>query len=123
VSRISITPRIPRHGPPNSGPTLRPIAKAAAKSERMLRTNDNWTARRLGYEPMSFDDGLRLLISGCVDSAGSIRWPPDSLETRSCNRGDRRTARFGSARGDLADRILEALGGSMLRRAHASCVV
>jgi len=39
------------------------IAKAAAKSERKLRTNDNLTTRRLGYEPLSFDDGLRLLIS------------------------------------------------------------
>ena len=45
------------------GPTLMAIAKAAAKSERKLRTNDNLTARRLGYDPMSFDDGLRLLIS------------------------------------------------------------
>jgi dihydroflavonol-4-reductase len=45
------------------GPTLMAIAKAAAKSERMVRTNDNLTARRLGYEPISFDDGLRLLIS------------------------------------------------------------
>jgi dihydroflavonol-4-reductase len=45
------------------GPTLMAIAKAAAKSERKLRTNDNLTARRLGYEPISFDDGLRLLIS------------------------------------------------------------
>src|ERR1700760_580583 len=45
------------------GPTLMAIAKAAAKSERRLRTNDNLTTRRLGYEPISFDDGLRLLIS------------------------------------------------------------
>jgi dihydroflavonol-4-reductase len=45
------------------GPTLMAIAKAAAKSERKLRTNDNLTTRRLGYEPISFDDGLRLLIS------------------------------------------------------------
>ena len=45
------------------GPTLMAIAKAAAKSERKLKTNDNLTTRRLGYEPMSFDDGLRLLIS------------------------------------------------------------
>jgi dihydroflavonol-4-reductase len=45
------------------GPTLMAIAKAAAKSERKLRTNDNLTTRRLDYQPMSFDDGLRLLIS------------------------------------------------------------
>jgi dihydroflavonol-4-reductase len=45
------------------GPTLMAIAKAAANSERKLRNNDNLTARRLGYEPTSFDDGLRLLIS------------------------------------------------------------
>jgi nucleoside-diphosphate-sugar epimerase len=45
------------------GPTLMAIAKAAAKSERKLRTDDNLTTRRLGYEPTSFDDGLRLLIS------------------------------------------------------------
>jgi dihydroflavonol-4-reductase len=45
------------------GPTLMAIAEAAAKSERKLRTSDNLTTRRLGYTPMSFDDGLRLLIS------------------------------------------------------------
>ena len=45
------------------GPTLMAIAKAAAKSERKPRTKDNLTTRRLGYAPMSFDDGLRLLIS------------------------------------------------------------
>jgi dihydroflavonol-4-reductase len=45
------------------GPTLMAIAKAAAKSERKPRSKDNLTARRLGYAPMSFDDGLRLLIS------------------------------------------------------------
>jgi dihydroflavonol-4-reductase len=45
------------------GPTLMAIAEAAAKSERKPRTSDNLTTRRLGYEPMSFDDGLRLLIS------------------------------------------------------------
>ncbi|HEX5256622.1 MAG TPA: NAD-dependent epimerase/dehydratase family protein [Mycobacterium sp.] len=44
------------------GPTLMAIAKAAAKGGRRPRTNDNPTSRRLGYEPMSFDDGLRLLI-------------------------------------------------------------
>ncbi|WAJ43941.1 NAD-dependent epimerase/dehydratase family protein [Mycobacterium sp. Aquia_216] len=45
------------------GPTLMAIAKAAARSERTPRNKDNLTARRLGYAPMSFDDGLRLLIS------------------------------------------------------------
>jgi dihydroflavonol-4-reductase len=45
------------------GPTLMAIAEAAAKSVRKPRSNDNLTTRRLGYEPMSFDDGLRLLIS------------------------------------------------------------
>lgn len=45
------------------GPTLMAIAKAAAKSDRTPRSEDNLTAQRLGYAPMSFDDGLRLLIS------------------------------------------------------------
>jgi dihydroflavonol-4-reductase len=45
------------------GPTLMAIAEAAAKEVRKPRTTDNLTTRRLGYEPMSFDDGLRLLIS------------------------------------------------------------
>jgi dihydroflavonol-4-reductase len=44
------------------GPTLMAIAKAASKSARKLRTDDNLTTRRLGYQPISFDDGLRLLI-------------------------------------------------------------
>lgn len=44
------------------GPTLMAIAEAAAKSVPKRRSNDNLTARRLGYDPMSFDDGLRLLI-------------------------------------------------------------
>ena len=38
------------------------IAEAAAKDVRKPRTSDNLTTRRLGYDPMSFDDGLRLLI-------------------------------------------------------------
>ena len=38
------------------------IAEAAAKYVRKPRSNDNLTTRRLGYDPMSFDDGLRLLI-------------------------------------------------------------
>jgi dihydroflavonol-4-reductase len=45
------------------GPTLMAIAAAAAKSVRKPRTNDNLTTRRLGYQPMSFEDGLRLLIT------------------------------------------------------------
>jgi dihydroflavonol-4-reductase len=45
------------------GPTLMAIAEAAAKGERKPRATDNLTTRRLGYRPMSFDDGLRLLIS------------------------------------------------------------
>lgn len=44
------------------GPTLMAIAEAAARDLRAPRTNDNLTTRRLGYDPMSFDDGLRLLI-------------------------------------------------------------
>jgi dihydroflavonol-4-reductase len=44
------------------GPTLMAIAEAAAKDVRKPRPNDNLTARRLDYDPMSFDDGLRLLI-------------------------------------------------------------
>src|SRR6202048_976434 len=45
------------------GPTLMAIAKPAAKSERKLKTTATLTPRRRGGEPMSFDDGLRLLIS------------------------------------------------------------
>jgi dihydroflavonol-4-reductase len=45
------------------GPTLMAIAKAAAKSERKARTTNNLTTRRLDYAPMSFDEGLRMLIS------------------------------------------------------------
>jgi dihydroflavonol-4-reductase len=44
------------------GPTLMAIAKAATREVRAPRTDDNLTTRRLGYDPMSFDDGLRLLI-------------------------------------------------------------
>jgi dihydroflavonol-4-reductase len=39
------------------------IAKAAAKQPRAPRPHDNLTSRRLNYQPMSFDDGLRLLIA------------------------------------------------------------
>jgi dihydroflavonol-4-reductase len=45
------------------GPTLMAIAEATAKTKRKPRASDNLTTRRLGYDPMSFDDGLRLLIS------------------------------------------------------------
>lgn len=44
------------------GPTLYEIAEAAANQERPVRPADNPTHQDLGYEPMSFDDGLRLLI-------------------------------------------------------------
>jgi dihydroflavonol-4-reductase len=44
------------------GPTLMAIAETAAKDVRKPRTYDNLTIRRLDYRPMSFDDGLRLLI-------------------------------------------------------------
>jgi dihydroflavonol-4-reductase len=44
------------------GPTLMAIAESAAKDVRPPRTDDNLTTRRLGYDPMSFDDGLGLLI-------------------------------------------------------------
>jgi hypothetical protein len=38
------------------------IAQAAASDVRKPRSTDNLTTKRLGYEPMSFDDGLGLLI-------------------------------------------------------------
>jgi len=44
------------------GPTLYAIADAAAKQVRPPRPTDNPTHDQLGYDPMSFDDGLRLLI-------------------------------------------------------------
>jgi dihydroflavonol-4-reductase len=44
------------------GPTLMAIARAAAQGERKPRGDDNLTSRRLGYEPLSFADGLQLLI-------------------------------------------------------------
>jgi dihydroflavonol-4-reductase len=49
------------------GPTLMAIAESAAKSVRKPRTDNNLTTRRLGYRPMSFDDGLRLLIAWLRD--------------------------------------------------------
>ena len=53
------------------GPTLMAIAEAAAKGVRKPRTNDNLTTRRLGYDPMSFDDGLRLLIPWLRELGGN----------------------------------------------------
>jgi nucleoside-diphosphate-sugar epimerase len=44
------------------GPTLMAIAEAAAKDVRPPRSPDNLTSRRLGYDPISFDDGLREYI-------------------------------------------------------------
>lgn len=44
------------------GPTLMAIAAAAARDVRPPRPTDNPTSRRLGYSPMSLDDGLGLLI-------------------------------------------------------------
>jgi dihydroflavonol-4-reductase len=44
------------------GPTLMAIAAAAAGDVRPARSADNPTNRRLDYDPMSLDDGLRLLI-------------------------------------------------------------
>ncbi|WP_319436905.1 NAD-dependent epimerase/dehydratase family protein [Mycobacterium sp. RTGN5] len=44
------------------GPTLMAIAEAAAKEVRPPRSADNPTRRRLGYDPISFDDGLRAYI-------------------------------------------------------------
>lgn len=46
------------------GPTLMAIAAAAAKGgdRPSTRTNVNPTSERLGYDPMSLDEGLRILI-------------------------------------------------------------
>ena len=44
------------------GPTLMAIAEAAANDVRLPRSGDNPTSRRLGYQPMSLDEGLDLLI-------------------------------------------------------------
>jgi nucleoside-diphosphate-sugar epimerase len=44
------------------GPTLYAIAEAAADQVRPARSADNPTHTDLGYDPMSLDDGLRLLI-------------------------------------------------------------
>ncbi|MEY2465443.1 MAG: hypothetical protein QOH64_3581, partial [Acidimicrobiaceae bacterium] len=45
------------------GPTLYAIADAAVNEDRTPRTDDNPTHHELGYDPMSLDDGLYLLIS------------------------------------------------------------
>jgi nucleoside-diphosphate-sugar epimerase len=44
------------------GPTLVAIAETAAREVRKPRPAVNPTSERLGYAPMSLDDGLRLLI-------------------------------------------------------------
>lgn len=45
------------------GPTLMAIADAAATATRPPRPTVNPTSERLGYDPMSLDDGLTLLIA------------------------------------------------------------
>ena len=45
------------------GPTLMAIAEAAANSVRTPRSAENLTAERLGYDPMSLDQGLALLVA------------------------------------------------------------
>ena len=44
------------------GPTLMAIAEAASREVRPTRPSDTLTSRRLGYDPMSLDAGLGLLI-------------------------------------------------------------
>ena len=44
-------------------PTLMAIAEAAAALDRPVRSSVNPTSERLGYQPMSLDDGLELLIA------------------------------------------------------------
>jgi dihydroflavonol-4-reductase len=53
------------------GPTLMAIAEAAANTERTPRSAANLTAERLGYDPMSLDEGLELLI-GWLRTVGKI---------------------------------------------------
>ena len=53
------------------GPTLMAIAEAAANTERTPRSTANLTAERLGYDPMSLDEGLELLI-GWLREVGKI---------------------------------------------------
>ena len=53
------------------GPTLMAIAEAAANTESTARSTANLTAERLGYDPMSLDEGLELLI-GWLREVGKI---------------------------------------------------
>jgi dihydroflavonol-4-reductase len=53
------------------GPTLMAIAEAAVNTERTPRSAANLTAERLGYDPMSLDEGLELLI-GWLREVGKI---------------------------------------------------
>ena len=53
------------------GPTLMAIAEAAANSVRTPRSAANLTAERLGYDPMSLDEGLALLV-GWLREIGKI---------------------------------------------------
>jgi dihydroflavonol-4-reductase len=53
------------------GPTLMAIAEAAANQTRTPRSASNLTADRLGYNPMSLDDGLGLLV-GWLRDLGKI---------------------------------------------------
>ncbi len=45
------------------GPTLYAIAEAAAKERQPVRTAENPTHDQLGYDPMSLDQGLSMLIA------------------------------------------------------------
>jgi dihydroflavonol-4-reductase len=49
------------------GPTLMAIAEAAATTVRTPRAAANLTAERLGYDPMSLDEGLGLLVEWLRD--------------------------------------------------------
>ena len=56
-------PRSLKKGPFVDLHLTKKVTAASAKSDRKPRSTNNLTTRRLGYAPMSFDDGLRLLIS------------------------------------------------------------
>ena len=45
------------------GPTLMAIAEAAENRVRTIRSPNNPTAERLGYDPISLDEGLERLVS------------------------------------------------------------
>jgi hypothetical protein len=49
------------------GPTLMAIAEAAANEVRAPRSSINPTSKQLGYQPMSLDEGLGLLIAWLRD--------------------------------------------------------